>query len=98
MGLGRRFLCHRSGIQRILHHATVPPGQHYTCNTVTSILALTYARSFLFYTYQALQIVWFGMIIRVATRVATGKGGASDVRSDAEDRQVSFTPDAIISI
>ena len=48
-------------------------------------------------TYQALQIVWFGMIIRVATRVATGKGGASDVRSDAEDRQVSFRPDAIIS-
>ncbi|KJA30026.1 hypothetical protein HYPSUDRAFT_32065 [Hypholoma sublateritium FD-334 SS-4] len=34
---------------------------------------------------QALQIIWFGMIIRVATRVATGKGGASDVRSDAED-------------
>lgn len=65
--------------------------------TLSHQLTLTYARSFSVCNYQALQIIWFGMIIRVATRVATGKGGASDVRSDAEDRRAPFRPDAIIS-
>ena len=33
---------------------------------------------------KVLQIIWFGMICRVAYRVVTGRG-ASDDRSDAED-------------
>jgi hypothetical protein len=40
---------------------------------------------------QALQVVWFWMIVRVAYRVVTGSG-AADERSDEEvDRYVRLT-------
>lgn len=43
---------------------------------------ITYAH---IYGYlQIIQMIWFGMIIRVVWRVLTTKGGASDDRSDEE--------------
>jgi len=56
-----------------------PEEGHYLTNTMFRVLTM------MLVALQVIQILWFGMICRVAWRVLTTDKGAADVRSDEED-------------